>query len=218
MIDRNELKAEFTDENKPLQKLAGQAGRAEGSGRQPQLDGLHQGRVVPAVPRAALRPRELRCVPARLLRPLRVPVDLLAAVRRLREGQPARQVSGQGHAGRSSTSGCTSRAFRPTAPQTASPTLRCDRRRAQGLAGRRHAAVDRHDRAMDDAGVGALHRRHARHAQARAAGSAGRGVQVHRHAERRDRAALVSAGGAQRLHAGATKRSPRSCRRSAVAS
>ena len=113
VINRNELEGRVHRREQAAAEAGRQAGRAEGSGRQPQLDGLRQGRVVHAVPRAALRPRKLRCVPARLLRPLRVPVDLLAAVRRLREGQPARQVSGQGHAGRSSTSGCTSRAFRP---------------------------------------------------------------------------------------------------------
>ena len=80
--------------------------------------------------------------------------------------------------------------------------LRRDRCRAQGLARCRHAAGRGGYREVDDAGMGALHRGHAGDAEGRTARRARCRVHVHRHAERRDRAALVSAGGAQRLRPG----------------
>ena len=52
---------------------------------------LHQGRVVPALPRAALRPRGVRSVPARLVRRACVQERDHGRVRRLPADEPARR-------------------------------------------------------------------------------------------------------------------------------
>jgi hypothetical protein len=180
VIERNELRKEFTDENKALQPLAVNPAcsrtRTTTSARP-----CTQGRVVHAVPRAAHRARRFRCVPARLLRPLRVPVDLDAAVRRLRQGQPARQVPGQGQPGE-----FDAWLYEPGVPTTHRRplrALRCDRCRAQGLARCRHLAGCGGHGEVDDAGVGALHRGHAGDVEGRTTRRARCRVHVHRHAE-----------------------------------
>src|SRR5690606_9185751 len=77
--------------------------------------------------------------------------------------------------------------------------LRRGRCRAHRLDRQRRTAVQPGDRRVEHAGVGALPRGHARHADHRADGGAGCGLPLHRHAQWRDRAALVSARRAQRL-------------------
>ena len=143
VIARNELREEFTDANKDA---AGAGGASPARSKDPDdsltAHRLHQGRVVPAVPRAALRPRDVRCVPARLLRPLRVPEhpdrDSSSTTPRptccdkypgkVTPGRVRRVAVRAGHPG-DRAADCVARASS------------VDRCRAQGLARHRHAAA-----------------------------------------------------------------------------
>jgi hypothetical protein len=100
VIARNELKQEFTEDNKALQVLAGKPGELKDPDDNLGSTVYAKGAWFMQFLEQRIGRADFDRVPARLLRPLRVPVDLLAAVRRLRQGQPARQVSGQGHPGR----------------------------------------------------------------------------------------------------------------------
>ena len=100
-------------------------------------------------------------VPARLVRPPRVPERDSDEFVAYLHAEPARQEPGHGHAERSSTRGCTSRASRssPSAATLARASAPSTRRAR--LARRKGAAADVDHRRMEHAGVDALPRWHA---------------------------------------------------------
>ena len=217
VIERNELKAEFTDENKPLQELAGKPGVL----KDPD-DNLSS--TVYTKGAWFMQFLEQRFGRENFDAFLRGYFDHFAfqSISSQQFADYAKANLLDKYPGKVTQDEFDAWLYEPgvpsIAPQVDVAALRRGRRRAQGLAGGRHAAGRRRHRQVDDAGMGALHRRHAARRSTprswkrstRRTSSPARRTARSRSAGIRSRCAAVTR---RRI-----RRSPSSCSRSAAAS
>ena len=178
-----------------------------------------KGPAVLDLPRVQVRPRTLRCVPARLLRSLCVQEHLHRAVPRVPQGQSARSLSGrrQPRSGHAVGDGPGIPADAVLPASNAFEPVDAGAQRLARRQGRRRRSSTTRDWA--DAAMAVLPRRHARHAAQGAARRPRSGFRLD--AQRQSREVgpqLVHAGDPQRLSAELSRASRNTCRRSGAAS
>jgi hypothetical protein len=117
-VEQEEALASLATIPRPSRRWHARSGHRSVGLRRRQPD-LSERRMVPAHAGAARRPRTVRSIPARLVRPACLPVGHHRRIRGLPEEKPAGRASGIMSARPSSMNGCTHRAFQP--PPSAKP-------------------------------------------------------------------------------------------------